>query len=50
MSVMNYDLTLIDKVVCQMQVDIEEGEFDEIKELLSHVPEKVLQDYLPRGA
>jgi hypothetical protein len=50
MSIMNYDLTLIDKVVCQLQVDIEEGEFDAVKELLSHVPEKVLQGYLPEGA
>jgi len=47
---MNYELTLIDKVVCQMQVDIEEGDTTAIEELLKHVPEAVLEGYLPEGA
>ena len=50
MGVMDYDVSLIDKVICQMQTDIEDGDTTAIEELLKQLPKEVLEAYLPEGS
>ena len=38
---------LIDRVVTQIQLDIESGDVTALEELLKRVPAKVLESYLP---
>jgi hypothetical protein len=38
---------LVDKVITQIQLDIESGDVTALEELLKRVPAKVLESYLP---
>ena len=38
---------LVDRVVTQIQLDIESGDVTALEELLKRVPAKVLESYLP---
>ena len=42
-------MDLIDKVIYQIQRDVENGDFDAVIELLSFLPADKLQGYLPEG-
>lgn len=38
---------LVDRVIIQIQLDIESGDVTALEELLKRVPAKVLESYLP---
>lgn len=40
---------LLAAVIGQIEIDLDKGDFIEIEELLKHIPEEILQAYLPEG-
>ena len=46
-NIMNEMQELVDKVIGQIQLDIDSGDVTALEELLKRVPTKVLESYLP---
>jgi len=43
----DYKMVLIDVVIAQIKVDIADGNYDAIAEMLDYLPNNVLEAYLP---
>lgn len=44
---MEMEKTLIDRVITQIELDLQTGDLTALEELLKRVPEQVLESYLP---
>lgn len=44
---MTFNDSLINRVINQILVDIQSGDYTAIEELLMHIPENILVSYLP---
>jgi hypothetical protein len=43
----DYKMALIDAVIAQIKVDIADGNYDAIAEMLDYLPNKVMESFLP---
>lgn len=49
MDNMNQKMEVIDNVIAQIKIDIDDGNYDCIAEMLDYLPLNVLQAYLPEA-